>query len=130
MNLRAFPVVAALFLVGCNGGTIDRQDLTKNSGTLDSISCEAMVLAQGVARDRTTTTFTREQTATLRVQTSNEADALARRPAAPGLEQRARALSKRAARLAALLQRFHDHPGDRAVGADLERAFKKFGSCK
>ena len=89
-----------------------------------------MLLAQGVAQDRTTTTFTREQAAVLRVQTSNEADALARRPAAPGLEQRARALSKRAARLAALLQRLHDHAGDRAVGADLERAFKKFGNCK
>jgi hypothetical protein len=130
MILRALPLLAALFLVGCNGGTIDRQDLTKNSGTLDSMSCEAMLLAQGVAEDRTTATFTREQAAVLRVQASNEADAFKRRPAAPGLEQRARALSKRAARLAALLQRLHDHPGDRTAGVELERAFKKFGECK
>jgi hypothetical protein len=130
VNLRALPVVAMVFLAGCNGGTIDRQDLTKNSGTLDSISCEAMLLAQGVAQDRTTATFTREQAAVLRVQTSNEADALARRPAAPGLAQRARSLSKRAARLAVLLQRLHDHPGDRLVGAELARAFKRFGDCK
>jgi uncharacterized lipoprotein len=130
VNLRALPVIAVLLLAGCNGGTIDRQDLTKNSETLDSISCEAMLLAQGVADDRTLTTFTREEAATLRVQASNEADAFARRPAAPGLEQRARALSKRAGRLAALLQRLHDHAGDRAVGAELERAFKKTGDCK
>lgn len=130
MILRALLVVAVLFLVGCNGGTVDRQDLTKNSGTLDSISCEATLIARAVAQDRTTTSFTREQSAVLRVQASNEADALARRPAALGLEQRARSLSKRAARLAALLQRLHDHPGDRAAGADLEHAFKKFGNCK
>jgi hypothetical protein len=130
MRLRALPLVAALFLVGCNGGTIDKQDVTKNSGTLDSISCEAMLLAQGAARDRTTATFTREQSAVLRVQTSNEADAFARRPAAVGLEPRARALSRRAARLASLLQRLHDHSGDRAVGAELEAAFKTFGKCK
>jgi hypothetical protein len=130
MSHRILPLVAVLLLVGCNGGTIDRQDLTKNSGTLDSISCEAMLLAQGVARGRTTATFTREQSAVLRVQTSNEADAFARRPAAAGLEQRARDLSRRAARLATFLQRLHDHAGDRAAGAELERAFKTFGKCK
>ena len=89
-----------------------------------------MLVAQGVARGRITATFTREQAAVLRVQTSNEADAFARRQAAPGLERRARALSKRAAQLAALLQRLHDHPGDRAAGVELEGAFKKFGKCK
>jgi phage gp29-like protein len=120
---------AVLLLVGCNGGTVDRQDLTKNSGTLGSIACEAMLIAQGVARDRTTTPFTREQAAVLRVQSSNEADAFGRRPAAQGLERRARALSRRAARLATLLQRLHDHPADRAVGAQLERSFKAFGKC-
>jgi hypothetical protein len=127
---RALPVVAALFLVGCNGGTIDRQDVTNNSATLDSISCEAMLLAQGMAQGRVTAIFTREQAAVLRVQTSNEADAFARRPAAAGLEQRARAVSKRATKLAALLQRLHDHAGERAVGAELERAFKTFGKCR
>jgi phage gp29-like protein len=130
MNVRVLALVAALFLAGCNGGTIDRQDLAKNSGTLDSISCEAMLIARSVAGDRTTTTFTREQSAVLRVQTSNEADAFARRPAAVGLGPRARALSRRGARLATLLQRLHDHAGDRAVGAQLERAFKTFGKCK
>jgi hypothetical protein len=88
-----------------------------------------MLLAQGVAQDRTTTTFTREQAAVLRVQASNEADAFARRPPAAGLEQRARSLAKRAARLASLLQRLHDHPSDRVVAADLERAFKRFANC-
>jgi phage gp29-like protein len=130
VNRRALPLVAVAFLVGCNGGTIDRQDLSKNAGTLDSISCEAMLLAQGVAQDRTTATFTREQSAVLRVQTSNEADAFARRTAAVGLEQRARALSKRAARLAELLQRLHDHPAERALGAELQRAFKAAGKCQ
>ena len=54
---RVIVVVAALALAGCNGGTVDKQALTNDSSTLDSIACEGALLAHDVARGRTTKFF-------------------------------------------------------------------------
>ena len=129
MTRRLAPVVAVLALVGCNGGTVDRHALTNDAATLNSIACEGAIVANGVARGRTTVFFAREQAEELRIQASNFADALGRRPTALGLERRVRKKARDAAKLAALLQRLHDHPGDRAAGVTLERALKKAGNC-
>jgi hypothetical protein len=122
-------VAAALVLAGCNGGTVDRHALTNDASTLDSIACEGALLAHDVARGRTTTYFAREQAEELHIQSSNFADALSRRQTAPGLEQKVRKKARDAARLAATLQRLHDHPADKTVGAKVERALKKMGGC-
>jgi len=119
----------ALAFSGCNGGTVDRHALTNDASTLDSIACEGALLAHDVARGRTTTYFAREQAEELRIQSSNFADALAKRPVLAAIEQRVRKKAKDAAALAATLQRLHDHPSDRAVGAEVERTLKKMGSC-
>lgn len=122
-------VAAALVLAGCNGGTVDRHALTKDASTLDSIACEGALLAHDVARGRTTIYFAREQAEELRIQSSNFADALSRRRTVPGIEQKVRKKAEDAAKLAATLQRLHDHPADHAVGADVERELAKMGSC-
>ena len=122
-------VAAAVVLAGCNGGTVDRHALTNDASTLDSIACEGALLARDVARGRTTTYFAREQAEELRVQSANFADALSHRKTVPGIEQKVRAKAKHAAWLALTLQRLHDHPDDKAVGAEVERALAKAGSC-
>jgi hypothetical protein len=122
-------VAAALVLAGCNGGTVDQHALTKDASTLDSIACESALLAHDVARGRTTTYFAREQAEELRIQSLNFADALSRRKTVPGIEQKVRKKAKEAAKLASTLQRLHDHPADRTVGAVVERALKQMGSC-
>jgi hypothetical protein len=128
--MQGFVVVAiTLALSGCNGGTVDRHALTNDASTLDSIACEGALLAHDVARGRTTRFFAREQAEELRIQSSNLADALSKRPALAAIEQKVRRKAKDAAALAATLQRLHDHPSDRAVGAALERSLKKMGSC-
>jgi hypothetical protein len=129
MKRRLILLLAALVLTGCNGGTVDRQDLTKDAETLDSISCEGALVADGVARGRTTVFYAREQAEELKVQSSNLADALSQRPAVASIEQRVRAKSRDAARVASILWRLHDHPSDSAVGAEVERALKKAGDC-
>jgi hypothetical protein len=126
---RIAPLVALFVLAGCNGGTVDRHALTNDAATLDSIACEGAVVADGVARGRTFVFFAREQAEELRIQASNLADALGRRPTAPGLEARVREKSREAARLAAVIERLHDHPSDRAAGAAVERTLKRLGSC-
>jgi hypothetical protein len=125
----ALAILAAFALIGCNGGTIDKHALTKDATTLDSIACEGALLAHDVARGRTTSYFAREQSEELRIQSSNLADAFSRRKTVPGIEQKVRKTASEAAILASTLQRLHDHPADRAVGAAVERALRQMGSC-
>ena len=77
----------AAFLVGCNGGTVDRHALTNDAATVDSIACEGALLAHDVAQGKTTANYTREQAEELAIQSSNLADALAKRPALPSIER-------------------------------------------
>jgi predicted outer membrane protein len=126
---RVALVAATLAFAGCNGGTVDRHALTKDASTLDSIACEGALLAHDVAHGRTTVYFAREQAEELRIQSSNLADALSRRATVPGIQQQVRKKAKDATRLASTLQRLHDHPAERSVGAAAERALKKMGGC-
>ena len=122
-------IVAAFALAGCNRGTVDRHALTNDAATLDSIACEGALLAHDVARGRTTTFFAREQAEELRIQSSNFADALSRRKTLPQIKRKVREKAKEAAQLASILQRLHDHPAARTVGAVVEPALKKMGGC-
>jgi hypothetical protein len=121
--------VCAAFLVGCNGGTVDRQALTNDAATVDSIACEGALLAHDAAQGKTTRNYTREQAEELAVQSSNLADALAKRPALPSIERRVRAKAKDAATLAATLRRLQEHPSDPDVAASVEQQLAKLGSC-
>ena len=58
-------------LAGCNGGTVDRHALTNDAGTIDSINCEAWLLARAVSRDRVTAYYAREQAEELGLQAAN-----------------------------------------------------------
>jgi hypothetical protein len=126
---RTVLLVALLFLAGCNGGTVDRHALENDRKTLDSIACEGALVADGVARGRTTAIYARVQADELRIQASNFADALASRKTVPSIERQVRETSRQAARLADVLQRLHDHPADRTVGAEIERTLERAGDC-
>ena len=127
---RIFAIAACTaLLVGCNGGTVDRHALTNDASTVDSIACEAALLAHDVARGKTISNYTREQAEELEVQSSNLADALAERPALSSIEQRVRAEARNAAKLATTLRRLRDHPADRDVATSVEQKLAKLGSC-
>jgi hypothetical protein len=126
---RTVPLVALLFLAGCNGGTVDRHALENDRKTLDSIACEGALVANGVARGRTTVVFARVHSDELRIDASNFADALASRDTEPGIERQVRRTARQASRLAVELQRLHDHPDDPAVGATVEHTLELAGGC-
>jgi len=129
---RALAVAAAcaVLLAGCNGGTVDRHALTNDAASVDSMACEGALLAHDVARGKTTVYFVREQAEALRIQSSNLANALAKRKALASIEQQVRAKSKDAAKLSVTLQRLRDHPSDRGVAASVEQQLKKLGGCR
>jgi hypothetical protein len=122
-------VVSAFVLAGCNGGTVDKHALENDSSTLDSIACEGSLLAHDIARGRTTKFFAREQAEELRIQSSNFADALSRRKTVPEIERQVREKADDAAKLASTLERLHDHPTERPVGAAVERELQEMGRC-
>ena len=127
---RALVLAAsAALLAGCNGGTVDRHSLTNDAAIVDSMACEGALLAHDVAHGKTTAYFAREQAEELRIQSSNLADALARRHTLAAIEQNVRAKSKDAAKLSETLQRLHDHPSDRGVATSVEQQLKKLGGC-
>jgi hypothetical protein len=122
--------VGVVVIAGCNGGTVDRHALTNDSASVKSMACEGALLARDVAQGKTTVYFAREQAEELQIQSSNLADALAKRKALASIEQRVRAKSRDAARLSATLQRLHDHPSDRRVATSVEQQLKKLGGCE
>ena len=126
---RSALLVVALALAGCNGGTVDRQALTNDAATLDSINCEAWLVSRAASRDRLTVYYTREQAEELALQAANFADALEHRPVRAGLEQRVRARARDASVLASRLRRLHASPADRDAARQLSDAFKKAGRC-
>jgi hypothetical protein len=93
------------------------------------MACEGALLAHDVARGKTTTFFAREQADVLRIQSSNLADALARRKTIAAIEEQVRAKAKVAATLSVTLERLHDHPSDRGVAASVEQRLKQLGGC-
>src|SRR6476469_5173897 len=126
---RTVPLVALLILAGCNGGTVDRHALENDRKTLDSIACEGALVADGVARGRTTVVFARVHSDELSIDASNFADALASRETEPGIEREVRRAARQASHLAAELQRLHDHPDDPAVAAAVGRKLEQAGGC-
>ena len=129
LRLLVVALVVVSALVGCNGGTVDRHALTNDSSTLDSIACEGALLAADVARGRTTSFYAREQAEELGIQSSNLANALAKRQALPSIERAVRAKARHAATLAAVLRQLQDHPSDRSVGAVVARRLTSLGGC-
>jgi hypothetical protein len=128
---RALAIAAcAVLLSGCNGGTVDRHALTNDAASINSMACEGALLARDIAEAKTTVYFAREQAEELEIQSSNLADALAKRKALASIVQKVRAKSKDATRLSATLQLLHDHPSDRRVAASVEQRLKKLGGCK
>jgi hypothetical protein len=121
---------APIALTGCNGGTVDRHALTNDSASINSMACEGALLAHDISQGKTTAYFAREQANVLRVQSSNLANALAKRKTISSIEPRVRAKSREAAQLSAALERLHDHPSDRAVASSVERRLKKLGRCR
>ena len=122
-------VCSVVVVAGCNGGTVDRHALTNDSATLDSIACEGALLAHDVARGRSTVYFARVQADELGIQSSNLADALSSRTTVASITKEVRQKAKDAAGLAATLERLHDHPSDRAVGAEVERKLRTMANC-
>jgi hypothetical protein len=126
---RLIVVAAFLALAGCNGGTVDRHALTKDGEAIDSLACEGRLLAHDIAAGRSTSRFAEVHSGTLRQRASNFEDALSERPTVAVIERDVRALARKAARLASLLEQLHRQPDDRASARRIELGLGEAGDC-
>jgi hypothetical protein len=114
----ALVVIAS---TGCNGGTVDHHALSRDAEKIGSLATEGELLAEDIAKDATTKSFTQVHAQELSGGASNLADSLGKRPTSPGIERDVRSLSRLAAKVARELEQLHLHPTDRMVAKALEQ---------
>ena len=114
----------ALVLAGCNGGTVDKHALKRDSEKIGSLAMEGALLANDVSKGASTTPFVRVHAKEMSQAASDMQNAMATRPTSPGITDKVRQLSKLAGKVSAQLDRLHLHPSDRSVAASLQEPFK------
>ena len=115
MRLLGLAAVLTIALAGCNGGTVDKHALKRDSEKVASLATEGELLANDVSRGASTEYFARVHAKELSLAASDLATGLAERPTSPGIEADVRTLSRLAGRVAAQLEQLHLHPTNRAV---------------
>ena len=129
MKRSALALTVVFALVGCNGGTVDRHALKRDSEKVSSFAAEGELLANDMSKGATTKSFARVHSKELSVAMSNLADALAERRTSPGIEQKVRQVSKLAATVSAHFEQLHLHPTDRSLAKELRDAFRADGDA-
>jgi hypothetical protein len=122
-------VLGVLALAGCNGGTVDKHALQRDSEKISSFAAEGELLANDMSKGATTKFFARVHAKELSVAMSNLADALGERKTSPGIEPKVRQASKLAATVSAHFEQLHLHPMDRALAKELRDAFRADGDA-
>lgn len=121
LNRLAACLAVALLLTGCNGGTVDRHALKRDSEKVASLATEGQLLANDMAKGASTKVFARVHAKELSRAASDLQDALATRPTSPGIEADVRRLSRLAGKVSGQLEQLHLHPTDRALAKSLEQ---------
>ena len=126
--IRGAPVLfTVLAFAGCNGGTVDKHALKKDSENIGSFAAEGELLAHDIAKGATLRPYVEVHAGELSHRMSNLADALAERPTVKGIEHKVRLASALAATVSNHFAQLHRHPTDRALARTLERAFRADG---
>jgi hypothetical protein len=113
--------VLAVALTGCNGGTVDKHALKRDSEKVASLATEGELLANDMSKGASTKYFARVHAKELSRAASDLADALAERPTSSGIESDVRKLSRLAAKVSRHLEQLHLHPTDRAIAESLKQ---------
>jgi hypothetical protein len=111
---RSAVVLAAVALAGC--GPLDRAELKRGVESLSAVTAEGRLLADGVASDRTRSTYVRVHARELGDEVQHESEKLADATTASGLEGSRDAAVTLAGRLGDALGELQTRPGDEAVG--------------
>jgi len=111
----AVAAAIALALAGC--GDLSREELNRGVESLSAIAAQGGLIANGVARDATKSTYTRVMAKTLGGEAEHEAEKLADAEPVPDVEEERHAAVRIAGELADLFSELQTFPGDEHHGA-------------
>jgi hypothetical protein len=126
--LRGSVFIALVFglllgSVGC--GDLSHDELSRGVESLSSIAAEGQLVANGVARDATKSTYVRVMSKTLGSEAEHEAEKLADAEPEAGVRAERQAAVRIAGELAQLFSELQTFPGDERHGALLERQMEE-----
>jgi hypothetical protein len=111
--------VSLIFFSGC--GDLSRDELNRGVESLSALAAQGELIANGVARDATKSTYTRVMAKTLGGEAEHEAEKLAdAEPSSEVIEERNAAVQV-AGELADLFSELQTFPGDEHHGALVEK---------
>jgi hypothetical protein len=116
-------VGAMLGASGC--GDLSRQELSRGVESLAAIAAEGRLVANGVARDATKSTYARVMSKTLGGEAEHEAEKLADATPSPEVKGARDEAVGLAQQIAGLYSRLQTFPGEEAVGARVQRRMRE-----
>jgi hypothetical protein len=115
----AAALVALLLAAGC--GDLSRDELNRGVESLSALAAQGELVASGVARDATKTTYTRVMAKTLGGEAEHEAEKLADATPSPEVKRERDAAVQVAAEIADLFSELQIFPGDEHHGLLVQR---------
>jgi hypothetical protein len=121
-GVTAAAVALGVFLFALAGcGDLSRQELSRGVESLSALAAQGELIANGVARDATKSTYTRVMAKTLGGEAEHEAEKLADAEPSPEVHKERNAGVQIARELADLFSELQTFPGDEHHGALVER---------
>jgi hypothetical protein len=111
--------VSLVVLSGC--GDLSRDELNRGVESLSALAAQGELIADGVARDATRSTYTRVMAKTLGGEAEHEAEKLADAEPSPEVRRERNAAVRIGAELADLFSELQTFPGDEARAVLVER---------
>jgi hypothetical protein len=115
----AAALVALVLAPGC--GDLSRDELNRGVESLSALAVQGQLVASGVARDATKTTYTRVMAKTLGGEAEHEAEKLADATPSPEVKRERDAAVQVAAEIADLFSELQIFPGDEHHGLLVQR---------
>jgi hypothetical protein len=126
--ILALGLVAIAIAFGGCGGDMRPDELSRSIDTLISSAGEGRLIAEGVAEDRTKTTFVRVRTRELGETVDHESEKLSDATAEPEVAAEKRAAVAVAERISSVLGQLQVEPTDEATASAAERNFARLAS--
>ena len=121
-GVTAAVVALGVYLIALSGcGDLSREELNRGVESLSALAAQGELIANGVARDATKSTYTRVMAKTLGGEAEHEAEKLADAEPSPEVKEERNAAVQVAGELADLFSELQTFPGDEHHGELVER---------